>query len=93
MSEPVIAAMAYVRSQLADVVERAHQDGVPTIITRRGQQEAVVIGIDEYRRLRRLAEDAEDAWLNGLADAAEAEPRKESVSLEEMDALLRNHHT
>ncbi|MGW4162948.1 type II toxin-antitoxin system prevent-host-death family antitoxin [Streptomyces sp. NPDC004788] len=47
---------------LADILDRAHRDETPTIITRRGKQEAVVIDIEEYRRLTRLAEAAEDAW-------------------------------
>jgi len=56
------------------------------------KQEAVVIDIDEYRRLRELEEQAEDSWLNRLAAEAEAEGRDGSVSLEEMAALLRSHH-
>ncbi|MFG2778883.1 type II toxin-antitoxin system Phd/YefM family antitoxin [Streptomyces prunicolor] len=92
MSEPVIKPMADVRKHLADVIDRAHRDETPTIITRRGKQEAVVIAIDEYRRLRELEEQAEDSWLNRLADEAEAEGRDGSVSLEEMAALLRSHH-
>ncbi|MFB7904963.1 type II toxin-antitoxin system Phd/YefM family antitoxin [Kitasatospora sp. NPDC059146] len=89
MSESVVESMADVRSHLADVIDRARRDGTPTIITRRGKQEAVVIDIDEYRRLSRLAEEAEDAWLSGLAKEAEAEGREGSVSLEEMAAMLR----
>ncbi|WP_404959568.1 type II toxin-antitoxin system Phd/YefM family antitoxin [Streptomyces sp. 147326] len=90
MSEPVIESMAEVRSHLADAIDRAHREGVPTIITRRGKQEAVVIDIDEYQRLRRLADEAEDSWLNGLADEAESEGVEGSVSLEEMAAILRD---
>jgi prevent-host-death family protein len=93
MSEPVIAPMADVRRHLADVIDRAHRDEVPTIITRRGKQEAVVIDIDEYQRLRALAEQAEDAWLNRLADEAESEGIEGSVSLEEMAAALRDRHS
>ncbi|MFD7002430.1 type II toxin-antitoxin system Phd/YefM family antitoxin [Streptomyces mirabilis] len=92
MSDPVIAPMADVRKHLADVIDRAHRDETPTIITRRGKQEAVVIDIDEYQRLRELAERTEDAWLNRLADEAESEGLEGSVSLEEMAALLRSHH-
>ncbi|WP_328679610.1 type II toxin-antitoxin system Phd/YefM family antitoxin [Streptomyces sp. NBC_01261] len=88
----MIEPMADVRKHLADVIDRAHRDETPTIITRRGKQEAVVIDIDEYRRLRELEERAEDSWLNRLADEAEAEGRDGSVSLEEMAALLRSHH-
>ncbi|BCL28053.1 type II toxin-antitoxin system Phd/YefM family antitoxin [Streptomyces aurantiacus] len=92
MSEPVIEPMADVRRHLADVIDRAHRDETPTIITRRGKQEAVVIDIDEYRHLRALAEKTEDAWLNQLADEAEAEGVSGSVSLEEMAAALRTRH-
>jgi prevent-host-death family protein len=89
MSEPIIESMAEVRSHLADVIDRAHREETPTIITRRGKQEAVVIDIEEYQRLRRIAADAEEAWLNRLADEAEGEGAEGSVSLEEMAALLR----
>jgi prevent-host-death family protein len=89
MSEPVVESMAEVRNHLADVIDRAHREDTPTIITRRGKQEAVVIDIDEYQRLRKIAEDSEEAWLNQLADEAESEGTEGSVSLEEMAALLR----
>lgn len=89
MTEPVIASMADVRKHLADVIDRAHRDETPTIITRRGRQVAVVLDVDEYRRLRELAELAEDAWLNRLADEAESEGQEGSVSLDEMAAALR----
>ena len=52
--------------------------------------EKEVVGIDEYERLRELEEQAEDAWLNGLADAAEAEGLNGSISLEEMTAALHS---
>lgn len=91
MSDPVVESMAEVRSHLADVIDRARREGTPTIITRRGKQEAVVIDIQEYQRLREIAENAEEAWLNQLADEAESEGTERSVSLEEMAALLRAH--
>lgn len=89
MSDPIVASMAEVRSHLADVIDRARREETPTIITRRGKQEAVVIDIQEYQRLRQIAEDAEETWLNRLADEAESEGAEGSVSLEEMAALLR----
>lgn len=89
MSDPVVESMAEVRSHLADVIDRARRDDTPTIITRRGKQEAVVIDIQEYQRLREVEDRAEDAWLNRLADEAEAEGMDGSISLEEMAALLR----
>jgi len=91
MSDPVVESMAEVRGHLADVIDRAHRDETPTIITRRGKQEAVVIDIQEYQRLRRLADDTEESWLNQLADEAEAEGAEGSLSIEEMAALLRGH--
>jgi prevent-host-death family protein len=91
MSDPVVESMAEVRSHLADVIDRARREETPTIITRRGKHEAVVIDIQEYQRLRQIAEEAEEAWLNRLADEAESEGSEGSVSLEEMAALLRAH--
>lgn len=90
MSEPVVESMAEVRRHLADVIDRARREETPTIITRRGKQEAVVIDIQEYQRLRQVAEDSEEAWLNRLADEAESEGTDNSVSLEEMAAMLRD---
>jgi prevent-host-death family protein len=92
MSDPVVESMAEVRSHLADVIDRAGRDQTPTIITRRGKQEAIVVDIQEYQRLRQIAEQSEEAWLNRLADEAEAEGTEGSVSLEEMAAILRAHH-
>ncbi|MFF0308513.1 type II toxin-antitoxin system Phd/YefM family antitoxin [Streptosporangium sp. NPDC004379] len=92
MSEPVIESMAEVRRHLADVIDRAHRDETPTIITRRGKQEVAVIDIREYRHLRRIAEQAEESWLNRLADEAESEGTEGSVSLEEMAAMLRDRN-
>jgi prevent-host-death family protein len=89
MNEPVVESMAEVRSHLADVIDRAHREETPTIITRRGKQEAVVIDLHVYQALRHLAEQAEDSWLNRLADDAESEGTEGSVTLEEMAALLR----
>lgn len=90
MSEPVTESMAEVRRHLADVIDRARRDDTPTIITRRGKSEAVLVDIDEYRRLREAAALLEDAWLNRLADEAESGGTKGSVSLEDMAALIRS---
>ncbi|MER6628227.1 type II toxin-antitoxin system Phd/YefM family antitoxin [Streptomyces sp. NPDC000987] len=91
MSEPVVESMAEVRRHLAHVIDRARREETPTIITRRGKQEAVVIDIQEYQRLREVADNAEEAWLNRLAEEAESEGVEGAVSLEEMAALLRTH--
>ncbi|MFJ4705257.1 type II toxin-antitoxin system Phd/YefM family antitoxin [Streptomyces anulatus] len=89
MNEPVTTSAAEVRKHLADVIDRARRVETPTIITRRGKGEAVIVGIDEYRRLHEAAERYEDEWLNRLADEAEAEGTDGSVFLEEMAALVR----
>ncbi len=81
--------MAQVRRHLADAIDRARRDDTPTIITRRGRSEAVLVDIDEYRRLRAAADQLEEDWLNRLADEAESEGTDGSVSLEEMAAMLR----
>ncbi|MFD4942197.1 type II toxin-antitoxin system Phd/YefM family antitoxin [Streptomyces sp. NPDC058239] len=90
MSEPVTESMAEVRRHLADVIDRARRDETPTIITRRGKSEAVLVDIDEYRRLKQVAEQYAEEWLNRLADEAESEGLNGSVSMEEMAALLRS---
>ncbi|MCX5110274.1 type II toxin-antitoxin system prevent-host-death family antitoxin [Streptomyces sp. NBC_00378] len=82
--------MAEVRRHLADAIDRARRDDTPTIITRRGRREAVLVDIDEYLRLRQAAEQQEDEWLNRLADEAESEGLDGSASMEEMAALLRS---
>ncbi len=48
-----------------------------------------MIDIRERLHMREIAESAEDAWLNQLADEAEAEGIEGSVTLEEMAAALR----
>jgi len=89
MPDPVIDSMADVRSHLADVIDRARREETPTITTRRGKPEVVVIDIQEYQQLREIAENAEEAWLNCLADEAESEGTEGPISLEEMAVLLR----
>lgn len=84
MNESLTATMSEVRRNLADTIERARHDHTPTYITQRGKTTAVLVDADEYRRLLRIEQAAEDAWLNRLADDAEREGRENSISLEEM---------
>ena len=44
------------KQQFSRVVEQARLDG-PQIVTRHGKEVAVVVGIDEYRRLRGETKD------------------------------------
>lgn len=88
MSEPVTESMAEVRAHLADVLDRARREATPTIVTRRGKEEGIVLDIDEYRRLKAIEDAAEDAWLSKLVDAARADEDGASLSLEEMTAEI-----
>ena len=88
MSEPVTESMAEVRSHLADALDRARRDATPTIVTRRGKPEAVLMDIDEYRRLKDLEERAEEEWLARLVSDARDADDGTSVSLEEMTAEI-----
>jgi prevent-host-death family protein len=44
------------KNRLSELVDRA-KAGVPQIITRRGRKEAVVVGIEEYRKLSAREQD------------------------------------
>ncbi|MGO4429309.1 type II toxin-antitoxin system Phd/YefM family antitoxin [Streptomyces sp. MCAF7] len=51
MTQPLpIESIRDVRAHLAEVVERADRDDVPTVITRRGKQVAAVVSIEVLRR-------------------------------------------
>ncbi len=50
-----------------------------------------MIDIQGCLNMREMAESAEDAWLNQLADEAESEGMEGWVTLEEMAAALRAH--
>ncbi|WP_407560082.1 type II toxin-antitoxin system Phd/YefM family antitoxin [Streptomyces sp. 184] len=88
MNEPVVEPMAEVRAHLADTIDRARREATPTIITRRGKAEAVIIDLDEYQRLKKLEERVEDAWLSQLAAASLAEGREPAVTLEDLAAEI-----
>jgi antitoxin Phd len=44
------------KNRLSELVERA-KAGIPQIITRRGKQEVVVIGIEDYRKIEAREKD------------------------------------
>jgi prevent-host-death family protein len=46
-----IESIRDVRAHLAEVVERADRDDVPTVITRRGKQVAAVVSIEVLNRI------------------------------------------
>ena len=51
------------RTGIASAARRAHRQGQETVLTDRGEQLAVVISIDEYKRLRQLEDETELAEL------------------------------
>jgi antitoxin Phd len=52
------------KQRFSELVERALHEG-PQIVTRRGREVAVVVGIDEYRRLRDGEPDFKRFLLEG----------------------------
>lgn len=52
------------KAKFAEVVRRAKSDG-PQIVTHHGSDTAVVLSIDEYRRLKGEAPNFRDHLLNG----------------------------
>lgn len=69
-------SVSELRAHLAEVLNEATYTGTRTFITRAGKRIAAVVPADEAD----LLEEAEDAYLNQLADQAEAaqgdKPRK-----------------
>ncbi|WP_459247380.1 type II toxin-antitoxin system Phd/YefM family antitoxin [Streptomyces youssoufiensis] len=71
MSQPLpVESIRDVRAHLAEVVERAGRDGVPTVITRRGRQVATVVSIEVLRRYQ----EWEERELNQIIDERMANP-------------------
>lgn len=52
------------KQRFSELVDRALSEG-PQIVTRRGREVAVVLGIDEYRRLRDGKPDFKQFLLDG----------------------------
>jgi prevent-host-death family protein len=52
------------KQQFSRLVDRARSDGVQ-IVTRNGKEVAVVLGIDEYRKLSRSGKDFKRFLLEG----------------------------
>ena len=56
MTQLPIESIRDVRAHLAEVVERADRDDLPTVITRRGKQVAAVVPIEVLRRYQEWEE-------------------------------------
>ncbi|MCP9986625.1 type II toxin-antitoxin system Phd/YefM family antitoxin [Streptomyces sudanensis] len=59
-----------VRAHLAEVVERADRDDLPTVITRRGKQVAAVVSIE----MLRTYQEWEEREINRIIDERMASP-------------------
>lgn len=52
------------KQKFSELVDRALSEG-PQVVTRRGREVVVVIGMDEYERLRKRKRDFKRALLEG----------------------------
>ena len=68
-----------VRARLAEVVERADRDDMPTVITRRGKEIAAVVSIDVLRKYQ----EWEAREINRIIDERMASPEP-GVPLEDV---------
>ncbi|MBB4931760.1 prevent-host-death family protein [Lipingzhangella halophila] len=64
MSETPTESIREVRDHLADVVDRAEREDVPTVVTRRGKEVAAVVSIDTLRQFQHWEEEE----LNRIVD-------------------------
>ncbi|MFD9689923.1 type II toxin-antitoxin system Phd/YefM family antitoxin [Kitasatospora sp. NPDC059088] len=70
MTQPLpVESIRDVRAHLAEVVERADRDDVPTVITRRGKQVAAVVSIEVLRKYQ----EWEEREINRIIDARMAD--------------------
>lgn len=70
MNEMPVESIRDVRAHLAEVVERADREDVPTVITRRGKQVAAVVSVEVLRRYQRW----EELEINRIIDERMANP-------------------
>jgi prevent-host-death family protein len=78
MEPSPIESIRDVRAHLAEVVERADRDDVPTVITRRGKQVAAVVSIEVLRRYQAWEEREINRIIDErMADAVPGIPIEE----------------
>lgn len=70
MTQMPIESIRNVRAHLAEVVERADRDDMPTVITRRGKEVAAVVSIDVLRKYQ----EWEEREINRIIDERMANP-------------------
>ena len=77
VGEPVAWRLRDARQRLSRLIDSARTDG-PQVVTRHGREVAVVLSIDDYRRLR--GADGGDSLLEGAVDDAFADLLDEIVA-------------
>jgi prevent-host-death family protein len=71
---PTRIAAADARNNFAEILGRVHFGGEAFVIEKQGKPYAVVIGIDEYRRLQECSSGAEPALETGPEEAKGGPP-------------------
>ena len=61
------------KQRLSELLKSAHEDG-PQVITRHGEEIAVVLDMDEYRKLRGPQITFKELLTSGPLDVPELEP-------------------
>ena len=76
------------RKQLGKLVSEAAA-GTPVVISRRGTQQAVLLGESEYERLRYLEEQAAKQRFKEALEQISAEVRRQGLSPDVVDEAIR----
>lgn len=71
------------KQRFSEVVRRAHDEG-PQIVTRHGQDVAVIIDMEEYRQLKGGAPDFKEFLLNG-PDLSKLDLTRDQSTMREID--------
>jgi prevent-host-death family protein len=72
------------KQRFSEVVRRAHDEG-PQIVTRHGQDVAVILDMEEYRQLKGQQPDFKEFLLSGPDLSALDLTRDQSTEMRELD--------
>jgi prevent-host-death family protein len=90
MSDPVFSSdvrpITDFKVKSSAIVEQARRTGRPVLITQRGRGVAVVVGLDEFERMKE-----ELAFGRAVDEGAEQARRKQFASTSEVAAVLGKH--
>jgi prevent-host-death family protein len=90
MSDPVFSSdvrpITDFKVKSSAIVEQARRTGRPVLITQRGRGVAVVVGLDEFERMKE-----ELAFGRAVDEGAEQTRRKQFASTSEVAAVLGKH--